>query len=102
MKDPRLKNVGEALSGRRKNCLIDDIVDKENLAIFLGRTEESITYYQKEYGLPFIPLGRDTYFSIKIVYRWLKDREVTLVPEKEGQKKKGMAKTSKGSKTQAI
>ncbi|GAI16678.1 unnamed protein product, partial [marine sediment metagenome] len=51
--------------------------------------------YQKAMGLPFIPLGRDTYFSVKSVYKWLIDKEIMLIPEKE-QKKEGLTRTSKG------
>lgn len=84
-----------ALKGKRKNSLIDDIIDKDALADYLGCEPRAITYYQKTMGLPFIPLGRDTYFSIKNVYNWLLEREKTLLPEKE-LKKEGKGKTLKG------
>lgn len=87
--------VGKALEGKRKTCL-DDIIDKDSLSNYLGCDPDTITYYQKTLGLPFIPLGRDTYFSVKTIHKWLVDREMTLVPE---EKKKGMSKTSKESKT---
>jgi len=88
-------NMGDALKGKRKNPLVDDIVDKDTLAEYIGCDPDTITYYQKTKGLPFIPLGRDTYFSVKTVYKWLKASEMTLVPEK-GQKKEGLTRTSKG------
>jgi len=91
----KANNMGDALKGKRKNPLIDDIIDKDTLAEYIGCDPDTITYYQKTKGLPFIPLGRDTYFSVKTVYKWLIDREMTLVPEKE-QKKEGLAKLSKG------
>ena len=84
-----------ALKGKRKNALVDDITHKAALAECLGCTEETITYYQKQLGLPFIPVGRDTYFSIKSIYKWLMEREQTLLPEKE-LKKEGLTKPSKG------
>ena len=84
-----------ALKGKRKNPLIDDIIDKDALADYLGCEAHAITYYQKNMGLPFIPLGRDTYFSIKNVYKWLIEREKTLLSEKE-LKKEAKGKTSKG------
>lgn len=90
--------VGKALEAKRKTPL-DDIIDKDRLAEYLGCDPDTITYYQKTMGLPFIPLGRDTYFSIKNIHKWFVGREITLVPE---QKKKGMTKTSRGSETEAI
>ncbi len=88
-------NMGEALKGKRKNPLVDDIIDKETMAEWLGCETRAITYYQKGKGLPFIPLGRDTYFSVKSVYKWLMEREQILLPEKE-LKKEGLTKGSKG------
>lgn len=100
MKDPVLKDVGEALRGKRKNPLIDDIVDKPNLACFLLKTEETITKYQKEEGLPFIPVGKETYFSVKAVHKWMLGRQMTLVPDKEKIKKNGgLGKRSKVGKS---
>ena len=93
----KANDIGIALKGKRKNPLVDDIVDKDNLAEYLGCDTHTITYYQKEKGLPFIAVGRDTYFSIKSVYKWLIEREQTLLPEK-GLKKEGSTKTSKGGK----
>ena len=83
VRDLSTRDVGEALRGKRKNPLIDDIVDKENLACFLGKTEETITTYQKEEGLPFIPIGKETYFSVKTIHEWMMDRQMTLVPGEE-------------------
>jgi len=91
----KANNMGDALKGKRKNPLVDDIIDKDTLADYIGCEPRAISYYQKEKGLPFIPLGRDTYFSVITVYEWLKAREITLVPEKE-QKKEGLTRTSKG------
>ena len=91
----KANNMGEALKGKRKNPLVDDIVSKDDLAEYIGCEVHCITYYQKNMGLPFIPLGRDTYFSVKSVYKWLIDRKMILAPEKE-QKKEGLTKTSKG------
>ena len=91
----KANNMGDALKGKRKNPLMDDIIDKDALADYIGCETRAITYYQKTLGLPFILLGRDTYFSVKTVYKWLKAREMTLVPEKE-LKKEGLAKPSKG------
>ena len=88
-------NMDKALTGKRKNLLVDDIVDKPSLALYLNCHEETIRNYQKEFGLPFIKIGSNTYFSIKSVYKWLMERERTLVPEKE-LKKEGQGKTSKG------
>jgi len=68
--------LDKALKGTRKNPLIDDIITKEGLAEFLGCTPETITYYQKEYALPFIPVGRDTYFSTRSVHKWFMSRQV--------------------------
>lgn len=105
MEDFRQGEMGQALAGKRKNILVDDIIGKPNLATYLDCTEETISYYQKEKGLPFVPLGRKTYFSVKEVYAWLIERQTTLVPEKvnaadsnngDGKKKSGMGKRSKG------
>ena len=84
-----------ALKGKRKNPLVDDIIDKSSLALYLDRSEETITNWQKEYGLPFISIGDKTFFSVQSVYKWFKEREKTLVPEKI-QKNRGKGKTSKG------
>jgi len=84
-----------AIQGKRKNPLVDDIIHKGALAECLGCTEQTITYYQKQLALPFISVGRDTYFSIKSIYKWLTEREQTLLPEKELEKE-GKGKTSKG------
>ena len=75
--------MDKALTGKRKNLLVDDIVDKSSLAEYLNQTEETITNWQKEHGLPFISIGRQTFFSIKSIYEWLMKREQTLLPEKE-------------------
>jgi len=83
-----------ALKGKRKNPLVDDIVDKPSLALYLDCHEETIRNYQKEFGLPFIKIGSNTYFSIKSVYKWLMENERTLLPEKE-LKKEAKGKTSK-------
>ena len=85
-----------ALKGKRKNPLIDDIIDKPSLAVFLDLSEDTITNYQKRYGLPFIPIGEKTYFSIQSVYKWFKENETTLVP-KEIEKNGGSTKASKES-----
>jgi len=84
-----------ALKGKRKNHLVDDIIDKPSLAEYLNQTEETITNWQKDYGLPFVSIGRQTFFSIKSIYKWLMEREQTLVPEKE-LKKEGLTKESQG------
>ena len=93
----KANNMDVALKGKRKNPLIDDIIDKDALADYIGCESRAITYYQKNMGLPFIPLGRDTYFSINSVYKWFIEREQTLLPEKELKelKKEGEGKTSK-------
>ena len=92
-------NMGNALKGKRKNLLVDDIVDKDTLAGYIGCDPKTITYYQKALGLPFIPLGRDTYFRVQSIYKWLIERETMLVPE---QKKEGLTKPSKGGKNVQI
>lgn len=105
--------IGQALTGKRKNILVDDIIDKPSLAIYLDCTDETISYYQKEKALPFIPLGRKTYFSVKEVYGWLIERQITLVSEKiektgtdsdngNGKKKEGLAERSEGLDEVAI
>ena len=86
-----------ALKGKRKNPLVDDIVDKPSLALYLDCSEDTITNYQKDFGLPFIKIGASTYFSIKSVYKWLMENEKTLLPERE-LKKEGKGKTSKEGK----
>ncbi len=88
-------NMDKALTGKRKNPLVDDIIDKPSLAEYLDQTEDTITVWQKDYGLPFINVGRQTFFSIKSIYKWLIEKEQTLLPEKE-LKKEGLTKTSKG------
>jgi len=88
-------NMDKALTGKRKNPLVDDIVDKPSLAEYLDQTDETITIWQKEQGLPFISVGRQTFFSIKSVYKWLIEKEQTLLSEKE-LKKEGLTQRSKG------
>lgn len=87
--------LDKALTGKRKNLLVDDIVDKPSLALYLNCSEDTITNYQKDFGLPFIKIGAGTYFSIKSVYKWLMENEKTLLPERE-LKKEGEGKPSKG------
>jgi len=84
-----------ALKGKRKNHLVDDIIDKPSLAEYLNQTEETITNWQRDYGLPFVSIGRQTFFSIKSIYKWLMEREQTLLPEKE-LKKEAEGKPSRG------
>ena len=91
----KANNMGDAFKGKRKNPLVDDIIDKDTLADYIGCEPRAITYYQKEKGLPFIPLGRDTYFSVKSVYKWLMKREQILLPENE-LKKEGKGKNIEG------
>lgn len=79
-------NMDKALTGKRKNPLVDDIIDKPSLAEYLGQTEDTITVWQKDHGLPFISVGRQTFFSVKSVYKWLMEREQTLLSEKELEK----------------
>jgi len=88
-------NMDKALTGKRKNPLVDDIVDKPSLAEHLDQTPDTVTVWQKEHGLPFISIGRQTFFSVKSVYKWLMEREQTLLAEKE-LKKEGLTRTSKG------
>jgi len=90
----------KALQGKRKNLLIDDIITKEVLAICLGCCEKTITTYQ-ELGLPYIPLGRDIYFSTLTVYKWLMSRETKNNGNQPEAKKDGMKETSKGGKIRA-
>ena len=91
----------KALKGKRKNPLIDDIITKEALAVCLGCSEKTITYYQQAKGLPYIPLGRDTYFSTRSVHKWFMSREVNENGQEPEPKKEGMTKTSKGGKVGA-
>jgi len=86
-------NMGKALQGKRKNLLVDDIIDKDTLAEYIGCDPKTITYYKKTLGLPFIPLGRDTYFRVQSIYKWLLERETMLVPE---QKNGAKGKPSEG------
>lgn len=86
--------LGIALKGKRKNAFVDDIIDKPSLAEYLNQTEDTITVWQKDHGLPFINVGRQTFFSIKSIYEWLMEREQTLVPEKE-LKKEAKGKSSR-------
>ena len=88
-------NMDKALTGKRKNPLVDDIVDKPSLAQYLDQETDTITAWQKEHGLPFISIGRQTFFSIKSIYKWIMEREQTLLSEKQ-LKKEGLAKGSKG------
>lgn len=82
----REPKVGDSfLKGKRKNPL-DDIVDKETLAIFLDCESKTVTRWQQEFSLPFIPIGRETYFSLKTVYEWMINQEI-FVAEKEGQRR---------------
>ena len=87
-------NMDKALTGKRKNSLVDDIIDKPSLAEYLNQTEDTITVWQKDHGLPFISVGRQTFFSIKSIYKWLMERERTLLPEKE-LKKEAKGKSSR-------
>ena len=88
-------NMDKALTGKRKNPLVDDIVDKPSLAQYLDQETDTITTWQKDYGLPFINVGRQTFFSVKSVYKWLIEKEQMLLSEKE-LKKEGLTKPSKG------
>jgi len=88
-------NMDKALTGKRKNPLVDDIIDKPSLAEYLNQTEDTITVWQKDYGLPFISVGRQTFFSIKSIYKWLIEKEQTLLAEKE-LKKEGLTNHRRG------
>ena len=93
-KEPRLRDIQGALGKKNKNPL-DDWVDKPNLANYFAKDEETITNWQKEEGLPFAKVGRETFFSLNSVAKWLKDREMTLVPEDQEQKKGAIGKGSR-------
>lgn len=70
------------VNGRRKSPL-DDIINVHALAQFLGCGTDTVSEYIKEDCMPFMPLGRDRYFSSKSLWKWFKARETTLVPEKK-------------------
>ena len=89
-------NMDKALTGKRKNPLVDDIVDKPSLAEYLDQETDTITAWQKDYGLPFISVGRQTFFSIRSIYKWLIEREQTLLSEKQ-LKKEGLTETIAGA-----
>ena len=84
----KASDMGIALKGKRKNPLVDDIVDEETLAQYIGCHSTTIRYYTRKLGLPFIPLGRDRYYSVKSTYKWLMAKEKNNGHEKE-QKKRG-------------
>jgi len=91
----KANNMGDALKGKRKNPLVDDIVDEDTLAEYIGCHSTTIRYYTRKLGLPFIPLGRDRYYSVKSTYNWLISKQKNNGQEKE-QKKEGLTRTSKG------
>jgi len=98
----KASDMGIALKGKRKNPLVDDIVDEETLAEYIGCHPTTIRYYTRKMGLPFIPLGRDRYYSVKSTYDWLISRQKSnsvLIIEPgngNGSKKTPLTKRSKG------
>jgi len=106
VKEPKLRDIHGALGKKLKNPM-DDWIDKGNLACYLALEEETITNWQKEEELPFATVGRITFFSLKLMDKWLKGRVTTLVPEKklrahQGQKKQGMKKGAGAGEIGAI
>ena len=73
----KASDMGTALKAKRKNPLVDDIIDEETLAQYMGCHSTTIRAYTRTMGLPFIPLGRDRYYSVKNVYKWLMARQIT-------------------------
>ena len=102
MKEPRLTDIRGALGKKTKNPL-DKWVDKNNVAIWLGlNDEETITNWQKKECMPFVKIGRITLFNLDSVDRWLKGREIILVPEDLAQEKGGMKKGAGVGETRVI
>jgi len=68
--------------GKSKSPLID-IIPEEILARDIFGCENAKTVYEwrRNYGLPFIPLGRDTYYSETQVYRWLLSLQKQIVKD---------------------
>ena len=72
------ETVGEnrfnTLAKKHKRPL-DDIIFEADLAILLGRTQETLWNWRNELGLPYIPVGRDIFYSEKSVVKWILSRE---------------------------
>jgi len=54
---------------------LDDIIFEADLAILLGRTQETLWNWRNEKGLPYIPIGRDIFYSERSVVKWILSRE---------------------------
>ena len=54
---------------------LDDIIFEVDLAILLGRTQETLWNWRNERGLPYIPIGRDVFYSEKSVVKWMLSQE---------------------------
>lgn len=50
------------------------LVDKTNIAQFLGVSKRQIDNLRKE-GLPFIKLGRLVRFDLNSVHKWIQEQE---------------------------
>lgn len=60
---------------RKHKRPLDDIIFEADLAILLGRTQETLWNWRNERGLPFIRIGRDIFYSEKSVVKWILSQE---------------------------
>ena len=60
---------------RKHKRPLDDIIFEADLAILLGRTQETLWNWRNKLGLPYIPVGRDIFYSEKSVVKWILSRE---------------------------
>ena len=61
--------------GKKQKRPLDDIIFEADLAILLGRTQETLRNWRNEKGLPYIPIGRDIFYSEKSVVKWMLSTE---------------------------
>ena len=60
---------------RKHKRPLDDIIFEADLAILLGRTQETLWNWRNKLDLPYIPVGRDIFYSEKSVVKWILSRE---------------------------
>lgn len=61
--------------GKKHKRPLDDIIFEADLAILLGRTQETLWNWRNELDLPYIPVGRDIFYSERSVVKWILSRE---------------------------
>ena len=78
-----LKTRAGDIVGNTPALILEDYVDRAELARQLGRTERTVARWEQErIGPPVTRLGRRVLYFIPSVQEWLRSREAKMVRER--------------------